>query len=207
MSAKEKILEILEENRGGYVSGELLAAQVQVSRAAVWKAITALRSQGYDIQGVTKLGYALAEDTDRLTAAGIGACLSPNLREQLSILSYDTLDSTNNEAKRLLAVDGLADGKMLLITAEQQTAGRGRLGRSFYSPLGTGIYMSFVFTASASLADAVGITGAAAVSVVRAIRRLTGKEPQIKWIFRKKWRQLQDPWVRTVCVGVLCVQP
>ncbi|MCI8610677.1 MAG: biotin--[acetyl-CoA-carboxylase] ligase [Clostridiales bacterium] len=182
MSAKEKILEILEENRGGYVSGEFLAAQVQISRAAVWKAITALRGQGYDIQGVTKLGYALAEDTDRLTAAGIGACLSPVLREQLSILSYETLDSTNNEAKRLLTADGLDDGKMLLITAEQQTAGRGRLGRSFYSPLGTGIYMSFVFTASASLADAVGITGAAAVSVVQAIRRLTGKEPQIKWV-------------------------
>ncbi len=182
MSAKEKILEILEENRGDFVSGEFLAEQTQVSRAAVWKAITALRANGYEIQGVTKLGYALAEDTDRLTAAGIGACLSPALRDHVSILSYDTLDSTNNEAKRQLAAGSLTDGQMLLIAAEQQTAGRGRLGRSFYSPPGTGIYMSFVFTAAASLADAVGITGAAAVAVVRAVRCLTGKAPQIKWV-------------------------
>lgn len=182
MSAKDKILEILEENRGDFVSGEFLAAQAQISRAAVWKAINVLRAKGFDIQGVTKLGYALAADTDRLTAPGIGACLSCALRDQLSILSYDTLDSTNNEAKRQLAAGGLADGQMLLITAEQQTAGRGRLGRSFYSPPDTGIYMSFVFSASASLADAVGITGAAAVAVVRAVRRLTGREAQIKWV-------------------------
>ncbi len=182
MSAKEKILEILEKNLGGFVSGEFLAAQLKVSRTAVWKAINALRAKGYHIQGITKLGYALAEDTDRFTAAGIGACLPPTLREQLTILSYNTLDSSNNEAKRQLAAGGLADGQMLLIATEQQTAGRGRLGRSFYSPPGTGVYMSFVFSASAPLADAVGITGAAAVAVVRAVRRLTGKEAKIKWV-------------------------
>lgn len=182
MSAKEKILEVLEKNRGGYVSGELLAREAHVSRAAVWKAITALRADGYNIQGVTKLGYALAADTDRLTAAGIGACLSPELREKVSICSFESLDSTNNEAKRQLSAGGLSPEQVLLITAEEQTAGRGRLGRSFYSPFGTGIYMSFVFTASTSLADAVGITSAAAVAVVRAVKRLTGKVVQIKWV-------------------------
>lgn len=182
MSAKEKILEILESNRGSYVSGEALAKEVHVSRTAVWKAIVALRADGYNIQGVTKLGYALASDTDRLTAAGIGACLSPELREKISICSFESLDSTNNEAKRQLAAGGLAQEQVLLITAEEQTAGRGRLGRSFYSPFGTGIYMSFVFTASASLTDAVGITSAAAVAVVRAVKRLTGKAVQIKWV-------------------------
>ncbi len=182
MAAKDKVLEILEKNRGRYVSGEILAGQAQVSRAAVWKAITALRRDGYDIQGVTNLGYALAEQTDRLTPAGIGACLPPSLRDQISIVSFDTIDSTNNEAKRRLSAGEQECGGLLLITADQQTAGRGRLGRSFYSPPGTGIYMSLVFTASASLADAVGITGAAAVAVVRAVRRLTGKEAKIKWV-------------------------
>lgn len=182
MAAKDKVLEILEKNRGSYVSGEILAREAQVSRAAVWKAITALRGDGYDIQGVTNLGYALAEQTDRLTPAGIGACLPPSLRDQISVVSFETIDSTNNEAKRRLLA-GEQDGeKILLITADQQTAGRGRLGRSFYSPPSTGIYMSLIFTASASLADAVGITGAAAVAVVRAIRRLTGKEAKIKWV-------------------------
>jgi len=182
MAAKDKVLEILEKNRGSYVSGEILAGEAQVSRAAVWKAITALRGDGYDIQGVTNLGYALAEQTDRLTPAGIGACLPPSLRDQISVVSFETIDSTNNEAKRRLLA-GEQDGeKILLITADQQTAGRGRLGRSFYSPPSTGIYMSLIFTASASLADAVGITGAAAVAVVRAIRRLTGKEAKIKWV-------------------------
>lgn len=182
MSAREKVLEILEKNRGTYISGEYLAQAAQVSRTAVWKAVTALRADGYEIRGITRLGYALASDTDRLTAAGIGACLSPALREKISIVSFETLDSTNNEAKRRLAAGGLEPEQVLLITGEEQTAGRGRMGRSFYSPRGTGIYMSFVFASSTSLSDAVGITGAAAVAVVRAVRRIAGKEAQIKWV-------------------------
>lgn len=182
MAAKGKVLEILERNRGNYVSGEHLAREAQVSRAAVWKAITTLRSEGYDIQGVTNLGYVLAEQTDRLTAPGIGACLPVSLRNQISIVSFQTIDSTNNEAKRRLMAGEQENGQILLITAESQTAGRGRLGRSFYSPPGTGIYMSLVFTAASSLADAVGITGAAAVAVERAVRRLTGKKAKIKWV-------------------------
>ena len=184
MTTKEKVLEVLERGRGTYVSGEMLAAELHASRAAVWKAITALRAEGYQIQGVNKRGYALSGDTDRLTAAGIGACLSPALSEKIEICAYDSVDSTNNEAKRRIAagMGTLSPDRALLIVAERQTAGRGRMGRSFYSPGGSGLYMSFVFTAAASLADAVGITGAASVAVVRAIRACTGKEAAIKWV-------------------------
>jgi len=152
MAAKDKVLEILEKNRGSYVSGEILAREAQVSRAAVWKAITALREDGYDIQGVTNLGYALAEQTDRLTPAGIGACLPASLRDHISVVSFESIDSTNNEAKRRLLTGEQDSERILLITADQQTAGRGRLGRSFYSPPSTGIYMRLIFTASAYLA-------------------------------------------------------
>lgn len=96
-----------------------------------------------------------------------------------SIACYDEIDSTNNEAKRL----GAAGAQLpLLVTADRQTAGRGRLGRSFYSPSGTGTYESIAFKVEGSLESAVTVTSAAAVAVCRGIKALTGLEPEIKWV-------------------------
>ena len=183
MTTKEKVLAALERHRGTHVSGEMLAQELHASRAAVWKAIQALRGEGYKIAGVNNRGYALSDDTDRLTAAGISACLSKALSEKIDICAFDSVDSTNNEAKRrIAAAHSLPADRAMLIVAESQSAGRGRMGRSFYSPPESGLYMSFVFTVAADLSDAVGITGAASVAVVRAIRACTGKETQIKWV-------------------------
>ena len=92
---------------------------------------------------------------------------------------FDEIDSTNQEAKRM-AADGFTGSA--LIAADRQTAGRGRMGRSFYSPAQTGAYFSVLYTPAAPLFDAVRITSAAAVATMRAIRALTGKQTLIKWV-------------------------
>ena len=92
---------------------------------------------------------------------------------------FDEIDSTNTEAKRMASGGFLGDA---LLVAHRQTAGRGRMGRSFYSPNGTGAYFSILHTLHAPLCDAVAITSAASVAVMRAIRALTGIQTQIKWV-------------------------
>lgn len=123
MATKDEILTRLlkEEN---YVSGEELARQTGVSRAAVWKAIKSLKKSGYDIEGVTKCGYKLKHNNSLVTAEGVKALLE----KDIEVTHFDTIDSTNTYCKRLLA-----DGKQgeFLVTAAKQTAGRGRQGKSF----------------------------------------------------------------------------
>lgn len=112
----------------------------------------------------------------------IAAALRTHLGDafsQLHIRAFEEIDSTNTEAKRM-AADGF-DGTAL-ITARAQSAGRGRMGRSFYSPEGTGAYFSLLYTPRYSLSDAVRITSATAVATMRAIRNLTGKQTGIKWV-------------------------
>ena len=95
------------------------------------------------------------------------------------ICVFDELDSTNNYAKKL-ASEGAKAGTAVI--AHHQTAGRGRMGRSFESPAGSGIYMSVILRPGDDFADAVFVTSAAAVAVCRSIRRLTGKDAGIKWV-------------------------
>ena len=97
----------------------------------------------------------------------------------VTVRVFDEIDSTNTEAKRM-AVDGFR-GDALLV-AHTQTAGRGRMGRSFYSPAQTGAYFSILHTLNTPLCDAVAITSAASVAVMRAIRTLTGIQTDIKWV-------------------------
>lgn len=92
---------------------------------------------------------------------------------------FDEIDSTNTEAKRMV-LDGFCGDAIL--AAHSQTAGRGRMGRSFYSPAQTGAYFSILHTLTSPLCDAIAITSAASVAVMRAIRQLTGIQTQIKWV-------------------------
>ena len=99
--------------------------------------------------------------------------------EGVTVRVFDEIDSTNTEAKRMV-LDGFS-GDALLV-AHSQTAGRGRMGRSFYSPAATGAYFSILHTLNTPLCDAVAITSAASVAVMRAIRTLTGIQTEIKWV-------------------------
>ena len=175
MALKEEVLKYLSDNSSEYISGEELAHSLGKSRTAVWKAIKSLQADGYRIDAVTNRGYMLDAGNDILNAQEIKKSLSFDCRVEY----YKTLDSTNNVAKRIIA-EGEDD--VLLVVGEEQTSGRGRQGKSFYSPGGTGIYMSLVVHPMIELQNAVTATTAAAVAVCRAIESLTDKKPMIKWV-------------------------
>ena len=179
MSVKESVLKILEENRERSISGEELAKHLSVSRAAIWKTIKSLRGEGYNISAVTNRGYQLTKDNDLISAEGIKIFLNPKYRENY-IRVYKTIDSTNQEAKKLLMDNDIPHGTILI--AEEQTAGRGRFQRKFFSPSNKGIYMSVILRPNIELSKAIHITTSAAISVCRAIETLTKKRPKIKWV-------------------------
>lgn len=178
MTVKENVRRILEQNRGTAVSGQELAERLEVSRAAVWKAIKALQSEGHTIQATTNKGYRLDPRSDVLSAEGIRSYLPDTLRAQ-PLTVYKVIDSTNSQAKRL-ALEGAPHGTILV--AEEQSAGRGRRGNAFFSPSGTGIYMSVILRPGAAVREPQRITIHAAVAVSRAIERCTGLHPLIKWV-------------------------
>lgn len=178
MPLKNEVLKMLEKNRQAYISGQELAQTFCVTRSAVWKTIKALRDDGYDIEAATNKGYRLSLGSDVLSAEGISAYLRDEYKNN-EIQVFEVIDSTNTYAKKL-AADGAKSGTIILATT--QTNGRGRMGRSFYSPASTGIYMSVILRTELEMSKAVLITVAAAVAVCRAIERLTQKEPKIKWV-------------------------
>lgn len=177
MNLRDKVLGYLEEHKDSYVSGEQLAELFGVSRAAVWKAIKRLQKEGHEITAVTGRGYRLSAGSDILSSAGIARYLRHGNADQIIVRS--AVDSTNNVAKEM-ALKGAAHGTV--IAAERQTSGRGRLGRSFESPEGTGIYLTIIMRPRADIEKALLITTAAAVGVCRAIRALTGQQAEIKWV-------------------------
>ncbi len=179
-NVKNEVLRFLETHREDYISGEEMAEALQVSRTAVWKAVGALREDGHSIEAVSRRGYRLAEDSDVLSEAAVGACLQYADPSRLTVLPVT--DSTNLRVKAL-ALEGAPHGTVVL--ADAQTGGRGRLGRSFVSPPGSGIYLSLLLRPDrpgTSLGAAVPLTTAAAVAVCEAVRELTGREAGIKWV-------------------------
>lgn len=158
-----------------YISGEQLAKEIGVSRAAIWKAVKALEKSGYDIDGVTRCGYKLRQNNSFVTAQNVKSLL----KKDIEVEHFESIDSTNTYCKRLLA-DG-RQGEFLVI-ADKQTAGRGRQGKSFYSPSETGIYFSLVIRPDTSLQNAVTATTAASVAVCKAIEKITDLKPKIKWV-------------------------
>lgn len=178
MSVKAEVLAILEANREKSISGEELASRLQVSRTSIWKAIKALREEGYEIEAANNRGYCLCQTSDILNEEGIRLHLEgPAADYPLEV--HKVLDSTNTECKRRV-IEGAPHG--LTILAEEQTAGRGRLGRDFYSPAKTGIYMSILVHPSMDGSDAMLLTTAASVAVCRGLTKVLPVEPQIKWV-------------------------
>jgi BirA family biotin operon repressor/biotin-[acetyl-CoA-carboxylase] ligase len=175
MATKNDVLKILISNSNDYISGETLASQLGKSRAAIWKAVKSLQKEGYVIDAVTNRGYRLGEDNDILNAQ----IVKSKLANDIEVIYYPTIDSTNTQAKRLIN-----EGKnnTMLLIADEQTAGRGRQGKSFYSPALTGIYMTLVTHPMTALQNAVTATTAAAVAVCKAVEKLTDKKPKIKWV-------------------------
>lgn len=179
MTTKEKLLALLEENKGAFFSGEEIARTLQVSRAAVWKAVNALREDGYTIDAATNKGYRLSPDSDILSPQGIRRFLKPEYRN-LNLTVLPTAPSTN-ALVREKANQGCPEG--CVIVACEQTAGRGRYGRQFFSPADTGVYLSLLLRPTAySPQQATCLTAAAAAAMCQAMEAVTGQQPGIKWV-------------------------
>lgn len=172
-----RILEILRESRQA-VSGESIAQQLGVSRGGVWKAIRKLREDGYQIEAATNKGYRLVSESGVLTPENIRRLLAPGM-EGIEIDLREQVTSTNTVLKEI-AEQGRPEG--LVLIAEKQVKGKGRLGRSFYSPKGSGLYMSILLRPELPPEDSLAITTAAAVAVAEAVSAVTGRQALIKWV-------------------------
>lgn len=172
---KDLVLECLQKKTDEYISGAEIAAELSLSRTAVWKAIEQLRTDGYRIDSVTNRGYCLSSQSDVLSETGI----RKYLHSELKLKVYPTVTSTNTLLKSE-AEQGAPEGTV--IVAAEQTAGRGRMGRSFYSPAGSGIYMSILLRPQIPASDAGLITAGAAVAVADAIDALSESSAKIKWV-------------------------
>ena len=173
---KEKILRMLSEAEG-YVSGQRLCEELNVSRTAVWNNINRLKDEGYVIEAVTNRGYFLKERPDVISAQEIKSRLKTKYWGHETMF-FEEVDSTNNVAKKM-AEDGAPHGR--LVIAENQNAGKGRRGRAWSSPDGTGIWMTFILRPQIAPQAASMLTLVAAMAVRKAVLTETGLETVIKW--------------------------
>ena len=177
MTTKENIISILNSTLD-FVSGEELAQTCNVSRAAVHKAITSLRSNGYKIEAVTNKGYKLDCKPDKVDGIQIEKIIKTQ-GEDCTVYAFEEIDSTNLEAKRKTADSEL---NRVLFVAGRQTAGRGRMGRTFASPANSGIYFSLVYRPKGGVKNPAFLTAAAAIAVKNAVKKLYNEDCQIKWV-------------------------
>lgn len=175
--SRKQVLELLRSEEG-FLSGQELSRRLGLSRAAVWKAVESLRKEGYEIEARTGLGYRLAAAPDVLTEAEIRSRLGPTEAVGRTLCCLEQVDSTNNFAKQL-AQQGAPDGTAVL--AESQTAGRGRMDRSFQSPRGEGIYLSVLLRPQVTPERLPPVTALAGVAVCAAVERVCGVRPGLKW--------------------------
>ena len=182
MTVRESVLEALQSNKGIYLSGEKLSESLGVSRAAVWKAIRSLREEGYRIDAVTNRGYRMQTEKASLSEEEIRRNLPEKYRKN-EIYVYDVIDSTNNRARQIAVGEPGEPVHGRIVAARQQTAGKGRLGRSFYSPK-EGIYLSVIVKPTFDVTRSVLVTVAAAAAVAESIDDVCGQksETQIKWV-------------------------
>ena len=160
-----------------FLSGQQLCEGLGVSRTAVWKAIRQLEEEGYVIEAVRNRGYRLVASPDVITAAELKTVLSTRWLGSQVDYFYET-DSTNRQARKM-AEEGAPHGT--LVAADCQSKGRGRRGRAWASPHGTGVWMSFVLRPALSPVKASMLTLVAGMAVVEGVRQISGLSSQIKW--------------------------
>ena len=173
---------------GEFHSGELLAQQLGLSRAAIWKQIKGLREQwGMEIHAVSGRGYRLAHPLELLQQDKILSTLPPETKDSLSGLEIHGILGSTNEYLMSQIADGVPSGQTCL--AEQQTAGRGRRGRKWISPYGSNIYLSIFWRFSLAPIELSGLSLAAGLATVRALNRLGVTEVGLKWPNDILWQE------------------
>ena len=176
--SRETVLALLRAREGEYLSGEELSRQLGLSRTAVWKAVDALRREGYAIEAKTSRGYRLTAAPDALTEPEIRNFLQETRTVGRELRCFDEIDSTNTYAKQI-ALDGAADGTV--VVANCQTAGRGRMDRSFQSPRDKGIYLTVLLRPDLPTERLIPVTALAGVAVCEAVEQVCGVRPGLKW--------------------------
>ncbi|MEG0453652.1 MAG: biotin--[acetyl-CoA-carboxylase] ligase [Coprobacillus sp.] len=185
---ENKILKILNQNKNEYISGQMMSSQLNVSRMSISSYIKKLKEKGYHIKTSTKKGYCLTEDNDVIFIEDIKNNIHSFYQ---NIEYYDEVTSTND----MMKINNYHEGDVII--AESQSKGRGRNGKSFYSPKQKGIYLSLLLKPELTVYDSLKITACCAVAVVRTIQKNYPLEPKIKWV---NDIMLHD---KKVC-GILC---
>lgn len=173
---KTEVLKILK-NRNSHISGQELSDHLEVSRTAVWKVVHQLKDEGYMIEAVQNKGYRLLFSPNALTDTELECLLSSKWLGK-EIIYKNQIDSTNILAKKL-ADQGIGHGTV--VVADHQVEGKGRRGRNWESPSGTGIWMSIILRPNIHPRNASMLTLVMALSVCQAIEEVTSLRPQIKW--------------------------
>ncbi len=177
MTTKSKLLEILEQNKGNYLSGNELAKRLEISRTAVWKGMKSLQQEGYSIVAVTNKGYLLEENNDILSEEGIRLQLK---KKDVLIEVWKEITSTNQRMKQLAVEKKLPHGSVVI--AQSQSEGKGRKGRKFYSPKDSGLYLSILLYPKKTTQESLEITAAVAVAVCKAVENCCDVSLGIKWV-------------------------
>lgn len=172
---KEEILKLLKDNKGEFISGEKISEQFGVSRAAIWKYINALKEEGYEIESVPRRGYRIVSSPDILTYEEVKEYLNTRFIGR-DICYFDTIDSTNIKAKELAT----CRDEGTVVISEEQTLGRGRMGRNWVSPKGKGIWMSIILKPKIDPMKVAKITQIGAAAVNLTLKDL-GIQSSIKW--------------------------
>jgi BirA family biotin operon repressor/biotin-[acetyl-CoA-carboxylase] ligase len=175
-SILQAILEALEEP-GGYVSGEDLSRRLGLSRAAVWKRIQTLRQEGYGINAKSRRGYTLVRKPDLLSPWEIGRNLKTQ-RVGREFHTFEEVTSTHDVAYKM-ALEGALEG--VVVMAESQTQGRGRLNRSWISPAGKNLYLSLILRPDISPQVVPNLTYLGAVSTAEALAKSFSLKVELKW--------------------------
>lgn len=172
---KSQILRVLKESEGSFISGQELSDSLGVSRTAVWKHIKQLKEEGYEIESVSRKGYRLESSPDRLTEGEVAPFLKTDFIGR-HIVYLETVDSTNEEIKRIAS----KSDEGLVVISEEQTSGKGRLGRVWSSKKGKGVYMSILLKPDIEPQEASQITQIIAAAAVKGLGE-HGVESKIKW--------------------------
>ena len=173
---KAEILTILKDT-DGYVSGQELCERFGVSRTAVWKAMNQLKKEGYEIESVQNKGYHLVKTPDILSKNEL-VSIRKTKWVGTEICYFDVTDSTNTQAKSL--GEGDAPNGTLVVAGKQES-GRGRRGRSFESPAGTGVFMTLLLRPEIEPQNASMLTLVSALAVAKGIEHMVDLPVQIKW--------------------------
>ncbi|SFE34484.1 biotin--[acetyl-CoA-carboxylase] ligase [Alteribacillus iranensis] len=173
---RSKLLQLLRQTNG-YISGQEISKQLGISRTAVWKHMEELRKNGYELEAVPRKGYRLLNDPNRAGEDEIKAKLQTQTLGQ-EIIYKNEVTSTQEEAHEA-ARKGAAEGT--IIVADRQLKGKGRLGRKWESPPGSGLWFSLILRPPIPPQEAPQLTLLTAVAVTEAVTEATGLQPQIKW--------------------------